>query len=106
VATAGGRPGDCRSGRPGGDFPWLKARVVPREGFEEIRPIFEVELRLVEDEKNIGPWEEAYHRLGAEVLAAPDGHLVPEFLLHIDGSEAWRWSEEPFEDEKGSTTTT
>jgi hypothetical protein len=38
-------------------------------------------------------------------LAAPDGHLVPEFLLHIDGSEAWwRWSDEPFRDEEGSVT--
>ena len=25
----------------GGDFPWLNARVFPKEGFEEIRPIFE-----------------------------------------------------------------
>jgi hypothetical protein len=28
----------------GGDFPWLNARVFPKEGFEEIRPIFEVPL--------------------------------------------------------------
>jgi hypothetical protein len=27
---------------------------------------------------------------------------VPEFLLHIDGTEAWwRWSDEPFEGEAG-----
>jgi hypothetical protein len=30
-------------------------------------------------------------------LAYPDGRRVPEFLLHIDGLEAWwRWSDEPF----------
>ena len=90
----------------GGDFPWLNARVFPKEGFEEIRPIFEEELRLVDDDENIQSWEDAYHRIRAEVsLAAPDGHLVPEFLLHIDGSEAWwRWTDEPFEDEGGSVT--
>jgi hypothetical protein len=90
----------------GDDFPWLNARVFPKEGFEEIRPIFEEELRLVDDDENIQSWEDAYHRIRAEVcLAAPDGHLVPEFLLHIDGSEAWwRWTDEPFEDEGGSVT--
>lgn len=54
-----------------------------RRGFEEIRPIFEEELRLVDDDENIQSWEDAYHRVRAEVsLATPDGHLVPEFLLH------------------------
>ena len=82
----------------GGDFPWVNARLVPREGFEEIRPIFEDELRLLDDEENIEAWEQAYYRVRSEVkLAHPDGHLVPEFLLHIDGREAWwRWSDEPF----------
>jgi hypothetical protein len=84
----------------GGDFPWLNARVLPKEGFEEVHPIFEDELRLLDDEDNIERWEGAYYSVRAEVkLAAPDGHLVPEFLLHIDGSEAWwRWSDTPFED--------
>ena len=64
------------------------------------------EIRLVDDDENIQSWEDAYHRIRVEVsLAAPDGHLVPEFLLHIDGSEAWwRWTDEPFEDEGGSVT--
>ena len=27
----------------------------------------------------------------------PDGRPVPEFLLHVDGDDAWwRWSDEPF----------
>ena len=82
----------------GDDFPWVNARLVPREAFEEIRPIFEDELRLLDDEENIEAWEQAYYRVRSEVkLAHPDGHLVPEFLLHIDGREAWwRWSDEPF----------
>jgi len=88
----------------GGDFPWLNARVFPKEGFEEMRPIFDEELRLLEDDENIEIWENAYDRVRAEVsLAAPDGHLVRQFILHIDGSEAWwTWSDEPFEDEESS----
>jgi hypothetical protein len=88
----------------GGDFPWVNARLEPKEGFEEIRPIFEDELRLLDaDDENVEAWEQAYYRVRSEVkLAHPDGHLVPEFLLHIDGTEAWwRWSDEPFEGEAG-----
>ncbi len=33
-------------------------------------------------------------------LLAPEGEPVTEFLLHIDGENAWfRYSEEPFDDE-------
>jgi hypothetical protein len=32
----------------GGDFPWVNARLEPKEGFEEIRPIFGDELRLLD----------------------------------------------------------
>ena len=86
----------------GGDFPWVNARLDPKQGFEEIRPMFEEELRLVDaHDENIQAWEQAYDRVRSEVkLAHPDGHLVSEFLLHIDGTDAWwRWSDEPFEGE-------
>lgn len=88
----------------GGDFPWLNARVIPKKGFEELRPIFEEEQRRVQDEEDIEAWEKTYRRVRAEVsLAHPDGHLVSEFLLHIEGGEAWwRWSDRPFEDDEGS----
>jgi len=83
----------------GGDFPWVNARVIPREGLEELRPVFEEELRRNQYGEDIEGWEDAYRRVRAQVsLAHPDGHLVPEFLLHIEGNEAWwRWSDEPFE---------
>jgi hypothetical protein len=30
-------------------------------------------------------------------LAGPDGIAVPEYLLHVDGEQAWwRWADEPF----------
>jgi hypothetical protein len=44
------------------------------------------------------PWDAAYRRIREAVrLLAPDGRPVPEFLLHIQGADAWwRWSDEPF----------
>jgi hypothetical protein len=33
---------------PGGEFPWLNARIEPREGFENVRLLFAEELRLLE----------------------------------------------------------
>ena len=86
----------------GGDFPWVNALLLPKEGFEEIRSLFEEEMRSLDAyDEDIEGSENAYRRVWAAVsLAAPDGHLVREFILHIDGIKAWwRWTDEPFEDE-------
>jgi hypothetical protein len=83
----------------GGDFPWLHARLEPEAPFEEVRPMFEEELRLL-DHLDVDPasWEAAWRRIRQALdLIAPDGRAVPEFLLHIDGTQAWwRWSDTPF----------
>ncbi len=83
----------------GGDFPWLNAQVRPAPGFAEVRPLFQEELRLLDQlDDDPGAWETAYRRIRQTVcLLAPHGRAVPEFLLHIDGDDAWwRWSDEPF----------
>jgi len=88
------------------DFPWLSGRFVPRPGFAAVAPLFAEELALsqaTEDDAGaatIQAWETGYERIAATMtLVAPSGP-VAEFLLHIDGSEAWfRWSDEPFTDE-------
>jgi len=83
----------------GGDFPWLVARVEPKPGFETVRHLFADELRWTDGaDEDEGAWAAAYDRIRATVsLSYPDGGAVPEFLLHIDGDEAWwRWSDEPF----------
>ena len=83
----------------GGDFPWLNADVHPFPGFEEVRPLFDEELRLLDDVDNhVEAWEAAYEKVRETVaLRYPDGSEVPEFLLHIDKGEAWwRWSDEAF----------
>lgn len=90
------------------DFPWLSGRFRPQPTFAEVRPLFDEELALVEtlldseSAEDVEAWERVYERItGSLSLVAPHG-LVPEFLLHIQGDEAWfRWSDEPFPDEQG-----
>ena len=75
----------------GGDFPWLNASVRPAVAFAEVRPVFDEELRLLELlDDELEQLEAAYRRIREVVrLLAPDGRPVPEFLLHIDGEDAW-----------------
>jgi hypothetical protein len=83
----------------GGDFPWLNATVRATPAFGEVRPLFAEELRLLGRlDEDPEAWEAAYDRVRLEVsLVRPDGFAVPEFLLHVDGKDAWwRWSDEPF----------
>ena len=83
------------------DFPWLSGRFLPQPGFAEVKPLFDEEIALCEQEDlDVEAWEAAYERIreAGLVLVAPDGHPAAEFLLHIRGDEAWfRWSDEPFE---------
>jgi hypothetical protein len=83
----------------GADFPWLHARLQPEAAFEQVRPLFDEELRLLDQpDDDTASWEASYQRIRQTLrLITPEGHPVPEFLLHIDGAEAWwRWSDTPF----------
>jgi hypothetical protein len=85
----------------GSDFPWLYARVEPHDGWSAVQPLFAEELRgLDQIDDETASWEAAYDAVReAVVLRYPDGKEVPEFLLHVDGHEAWwRWAGGPFED--------
>jgi len=46
-------------------------------------------------------WDENHHEIRRTTwMSYPDGEIVPEVLLHIDGLEAWwRWNDEPFDDD-------
>jgi hypothetical protein len=82
------------------DQPWMNARVVNRDGFEDVRTLFAEELTLLDDiGDDAESWERAYDAVASLVtLRYPHGTEVPEFLLHIDADEAWwRWSDEPFD---------
>ena len=74
-----------------GNFPWVYARVDEREGFDEVRSLFAEELlRLDSLDEDVEAWERAYEAVrNAVALRGPDGREEPEYLLHIDGDEAW-----------------
>ncbi|WP_247675084.1 hypothetical protein [Micromonospora sp. M51] len=94
---------DHTGGRPDVRRTWLNARVDRREGLAEVRTLFAKELRLLDGvDEDAESWERAYEAVRNTVtLRYPDGQEVPEFLLHIDGNEAWwRWSDEPFSEEQ------
>jgi hypothetical protein len=81
------------------DFPWLSGGWTPTAEFEEAAPLFRDELAVMNAlHDEVDEWESAYAKIRQEVtLHYPDGSVVPEFLLHIDGDEAWfRWSDEMF----------
>ena len=81
----------------GGDFPWLRARIEARDELAEVRPLFVEELRLLDYiNEDAESWERAYDAVvDAVTLRHPGGHIVAEFLLHLDRDEAWwRWSDE------------
>jgi hypothetical protein len=90
----------------GGDFPWLNARRRAMAGFEAVRPLFEEGLRALEHiDDDLGSWQAAYDRIRRSVtLHYPEGRPVPEFLLHVDGEDAWwRWSDESFTQAEAET---
>lgn len=84
------------------DFPWLSGRFVPRPAFDDVRPLFREESALIESgvDEHVAEWEQLYDRITAALsLLSPRGP-VAEFLLHVQGDQAWfRWSDEPFDDE-------
>jgi hypothetical protein len=64
------------------------------EAFAAVRLLFEEELRLLTvdgDQFDGAGYEEAYGRILALGLrlVPPDGEALTDFLLHIDGGEAW-----------------
>ncbi|GLY02896.1 MULTISPECIES: hypothetical protein [Actinoplanes] len=84
------------------DFPWLYARVeAGDDDLTPLRPLFADELHLLNDVgTDVPAWEQAYELIrDAVTLRSPEGVDVPEFLLHVEGDEAWwRWSDEPFDE--------
>jgi hypothetical protein len=81
------------------DQPWLIAAVHASPRFADVRDAFDEEAVLVDGDE-LGPaWEAAYTRIRESFeLLYPDGTVVPEFILHIEGERAWwRWNDQPFE---------
>ncbi|MEU5983179.1 hypothetical protein [Streptomyces sp. NPDC047434] len=87
------------------DFPWLSGTFAPGPGFAAVKHLFAREIELLgpvmeeASDEQVDAWEAAYDAVRAAVtLESPSGP-VAEFLLHVDGDQAWfRWNDEPFED--------
>ena len=85
------------------DMPWIFAEFEPLPGFAPYAPLFAEELAILdasaEEGAEDGDWEAVYDKIVADLdLLMPDGTPV-EYLLHIDGPEAWfRFMEAPDDD--------
>jgi hypothetical protein len=91
------------------DFPWLHGKFALVEAFSSWRAAFDEEFRLLETiDDNVEEWEDAYRPIAdALTLRNPAGQPVAEFLLHIQGNDAWwRWSDEPFDPATGEPPAT
>jgi len=82
----------------GGDFPWLEGTFAPSAGFDKWRAVFAEESRLVEferleDSDEYEAWESLIEQITSALkMVDPQGQVVEDFLLHIDGAHAtWRW---------------
>ena len=85
------------------DQPWVLGTWAPTAEFAPLAPLFERDLAVSRadnwDDAGVADLEGVWAEIRKAVdLHYPDGRIVPEFLLHIDGTDAWfRWNDEPFE---------
>jgi hypothetical protein len=80
--------------KKGVDQPFFYGPFEATPAFDDVRPLFEEELRLLhgpEDPFDGDAWSDAFDRiLGAGVyLVLDDGTEVREFIFHVQGSFAW-----------------
>lgn len=81
------------------DFPWLHGRFAPEPGFGRVASWFEAVQKMMAAETDDDSFGERFDEVYAPIaehltLLSPDGLPVADFLLHIEGAEAWfRWSE-------------
>jgi hypothetical protein len=56
-----------------GDWPWLSGHFLPAEGFAEVKPLFDRELALLEEDEQ-GEWDAVAREIGETLqLVAPTG---------------------------------
>ncbi len=73
------------------NFPWINCKFEPTEAFQAVKWLFDEEIELLEKD-DIENWEIAYNRindLSLELINLEDENIMGEFLIHIEGDEAW-----------------
>lgn len=76
---------------PNLDMPVFFCTFRARPEFEQIRPLFDEELRLLNEEV-MDEWETAYRRIDALKLRLKPkdgGRSIRRFILHVEGEMAW-----------------
>lgn len=78
------------------DQPWFLCDFEPTTAFQTVAPLFERELQALETgfakQGDEDKWEEIFaeiSQLGLHLEPLDQGELITDFLLHIDGKEAW-----------------
>jgi hypothetical protein len=75
----------------GSDFPWFYCIFKATEAYQDIKPLFDRELELIEME-DWEQFEQIYQQIRdlGLCLVEKDGEtVVTDFLLHIEGDSAW-----------------
>jgi hypothetical protein len=73
------------------DQPWFTCKFEPTAGFSQVRHLFQEELELLESDQ-MDEWQIAYeriHALGLKLIDIQSHKEIDDFLLHIQGTEAW-----------------
>ena len=73
------------------DQPWWLGSFAPTIAFEEVRPLFLQELKLLNADQ-MGEWEllqTQIQTLELKLVPSDGSDSVSDFLLHIDAENAW-----------------
>jgi hypothetical protein len=73
------------------DWPWYICDFQPTAEFEQYRPLFDMELALLEDKGATEEWDVAYGKIEELklTLAYPlESKVTDIFLIHIEGDTA------------------
>jgi hypothetical protein len=90
LGTITAKPADSGS-------PWRSGAFHPAAEFENVRGLFDEELRLLkantaDDPAQWDEWESVHaelHDPGMRLEAEDKSYIADDMLIHIDGSEAW-----------------
>lgn len=76
------------------DQPWFEADFEPAPAFEDVRPFFDLDARLLEEDRIdelMGLWDRI-DAAGIRLVASESGEPVPGFMLHLEGTRCrLRW---------------
>jgi hypothetical protein len=73
------------------DFPWYSCNFQPTVAFEPYKPLFDLELKLLEDQGATEAWDMVYEEIEALNLRLVDSIKAKStgiFLIHIEGEIA------------------